>query len=62
MNSPISEMPQDSTLRRHWLAANGMQDPNLTTTPPAPDQTNTARTEPNASAGGIFSWFKSLFS
>lgn len=55
MSSSTSEMPEDSVLRRHWLAAREMQSPAAT----APSSTSTAQ---NTSGGGLFGWLKSLFS
>ena len=47
MSSAISEMPQDSVLRRHWQAAREMD----------PSSTRSSNTK-----GGFFAWLKSLFS
>ena len=47
MSSAISEMPQDSVLRRHWQAAREMEGK-----PPSPA----------GSHSGFFAWLKSLFS
>lgn len=49
MSSAMSEMPQDSVLRRHWQAAREMESP--------------ARRPGNSGAkSGFFAWLKSLFS
>ena len=49
MSSALSEMPQDSVLRRHWQAARDMESP--------------SRRSGNSGANsGFFSWLKSLFS
>lgn len=58
MTSPTSEMPQDSTLRRHWQSAHDMQ---TSTSSPATTK-DTTQSASNTSGGGIFSWMKSLFS
>ena len=46
--SNATPVPQDSVLRRHWEAANSMASS-------APAENN------SPSAGGFFSWLKSLF-
>ena len=47
MSSAMSEMPQDSVLRRHWQAAREME----------------GKSSYHAgSHGGFFAWLKSLFS
>ena len=49
MSSAMSEMPQDSVLRRHWQAARDME--------------STSSRASNAGAkSGFFGWLKSLFS
>lgn len=48
MSSAISEMPQDSVLRRHWQAAREM-DPSST------------RSSNTSAKSGFFAWLKSLF-
>ena len=51
MSSVISEMPQDSVLRRHWQAAREMETGSKNTTPKSTE-----------SKSGFFGWLKSLFS
>lgn len=46
MSSAISEMPQDSVLRRHWQAAREMEP---------------SSTRSSIAKGGFFAWLKSLF-
>lgn len=60
MNSQTSEMPQDSTLRRHWQSARDMQA--ASTSPSATNKKDTTDSASNAPSGGILSWMKSLFS
>ena len=50
MSSAMSEMPQDSVLRRHWQAARDMES----------GSSRSAQTA--VSKGGFFGWLKSLFS
>ena len=47
MSSAMSEMPQDSVLRRHWQSARKMQG---------------KRSSAPGSSSGFFGWLKSLFS
>ena len=51
MSSAISEMPQDSVLRRHWQAARDMES-----------GSNRSSAHTAGSKGGFFGWLKSLFS
>jgi hypothetical protein len=64
MNNLSSEMPQDSTLRRHWQSARDMQasTSSSSTNTVSTNTENTTNTVANTSGGGIFSWMKSLFS
>ena len=47
MSSAVSEMPQDSVLRRHWQSAREMQGKS---------------SRASGSNSGFFGWLKSLFS
>ena len=49
MSSTMSEMPQDSVLRRHWQAARDME-------------TKSVESTKADSKSGFFGWLKSLFS
>ena len=48
MSSAMSEIPQDSVLRRHWQAAREME--------------GKKSSRNSSSKSGFFSWLKSLFS
>ena len=50
MSSAISEMPQDSVLRRHWQAARDMES-----------GSSRSSSQTAGSKGGFFGWLKSLF-
>ena len=50
MSSAMSEMPQDSVLRRHWQAARDMES--------GSDRSS----HTTGSKSGFFGWLKSLFS
>ncbi len=52
MSSATAEAPQDSVLRRHWLAA---REQNSGTS-------HTTSQSSAATSGGFFAWLKSLFS
>ncbi len=53
MSSAVSEMPQDSVLRRHWQAAREME---------AGSKTSSSHATSPESQSGFFAWLKSLFS
>ena len=54
--SNTTQAPQDSVLRRHWEAANNMQNSQADSATPAHTDNN------SSSEGGFFSWLKSFFS
>ncbi len=52
MSSAMSEMPQDSVLRRHWQSAREME----------PSASKSSRSGSTESISGFFGWLKSVFS